>query len=47
MRSALSTLEVIRPRRLDDALKAMSRAGNRPIPMAGGTDLFVYLNAGE
>jgi CO/xanthine dehydrogenase FAD-binding subunit len=48
MRSALSTLEVARPRDLAHALRIMGRArsGERPIPLAGGTDLFVYLNAG-
>jgi len=45
MRSALSTLQVIRPKSLSHALEAMS-AADRPIPLAGGTDLFVYLNAG-
>jgi CO/xanthine dehydrogenase FAD-binding subunit len=45
VRSALSTLEVLRPRRLSEALAALG-AGERPVPMAGGTDLFVYLNAG-
>lgn len=48
MRSALSTLSVQRPRDLDHALKLLadSVAGERLIPLAGGTDLFVYLNAG-
>jgi CO/xanthine dehydrogenase FAD-binding subunit len=47
MRTALSTLEVVRPRTLDDALAAMASANSdRPVPLAGGTDLFVYLNAG-
>ena len=48
MRSALSTLEVVRPRDLGDALKRMSASAGdgRLVPMAGGTDLFVYLNAG-
>jgi len=48
MRGALSTLEVGRPKDLAQAL-AMMRAGNgteRPAPIAGGTDLLVYLNAG-
>lgn len=47
MRTALSTLEVVRPRTLDEALEAMSSAnGARPVPLAGGTDVFVSLNAG-
>jgi CO/xanthine dehydrogenase FAD-binding subunit len=47
MRSALSQLEVIRPRSLAHALRALHEAGDeRPVPLAGGTDLFVYLNAG-
>ena len=49
MRSALSMLEVVRPRDLESALRALARPGKkeRPVPIAGGTDLFVYLNAGE
>jgi CO/xanthine dehydrogenase FAD-binding subunit len=48
MRTALSQLAVARPRDLAHALRLMSGAarGARPIPIAGGTDLFVYLNAG-
>lgn len=48
MRSALSTLRVARPRSLDHALALLhgSLAGERLRPLAGGTDLFVYLNAG-
>ncbi len=47
MRAALSRLAVERPRTLDEALRRLAdRAGPRPIPLAGGTDLFVYLNAG-
>ena len=48
MRSALSTLELKRPRSVDEALDALhqSIAGRRLTPLAGGTDLFVYLNAG-
>ena len=48
MRSALSTLEVARPRVLDRALEALhnSLSSERMTPLAGGTDLFVYLNAG-
>jgi len=49
VRSALSKLEVVRPRRLTEALSEMAEAASRerPTPIAGGTDLFVYLNAGE
>ena len=47
MRTAISTLEVVRPKRLDDALGALARAGERRLtPIAGATDLLVYLNAG-
>lgn len=45
MKSALSTLDVARPRTLKAAL-ALLEADDRPTPLAGGTDLFVYLNAG-
>ena len=48
MRSALSGLELLRPKGLDDALRLMSRgvANGGAVPIAGGTDLYVYLNAG-
>ena len=48
MRGALSTLEVARPRDLAHALRLMHVApgAERPSPLAGGTDLLVYLNAG-
>jgi len=47
VKSALSQLEVIRPRSLAHALRALHQTdGERPVPLAGGTDLFVYLNAG-
>jgi CO/xanthine dehydrogenase FAD-binding subunit len=48
MRTALSTLEVARPRDLAQALSLMKAAASaaRPTPLAGGTDLLVYLNAG-
>jgi CO/xanthine dehydrogenase FAD-binding subunit len=48
MRSTLSTLEVVRPRNLAHALKALAQsvASERLVPLAGGTDLLVYLNAG-
>jgi CO/xanthine dehydrogenase FAD-binding subunit len=48
MRAALSRLEVVRPRGLDHALELLAQTGaRRPVPLAGGTDLFVYLNAGD
>ena len=48
MRAALSTLEVARPRDLAHALKLLhaSLGTGRLVPLAGGTDLFVMLNAG-
>jgi xanthine dehydrogenase small subunit len=47
VRTALSTLEVVRPRTLAQALAALAaKNGERPVPIAGGTDLLVYLNAG-
>jgi CO/xanthine dehydrogenase FAD-binding subunit len=48
MRAALSTLEVERPRDLVHALALMNggAGAERPTPIAGGTDLLVYLNAG-
>jgi len=48
MRSALSTLELVRPRSLPAAIAALheSLGSERLTPLAGGTDLFVYLNAG-
>jgi CO/xanthine dehydrogenase FAD-binding subunit len=49
MKSALSQMEVVRPKSLDGALRALAARGakERPVPLAGGTDLFVYLNAGD
>ncbi len=47
MKAALSTLEVVRPKTLDQALREMRDTSERLVPMAGGTDLFVYLNAGS
>jgi len=49
MRTALSTLEVARPRGLDHALALLHESldGARLVPLAGGTDLFVSLNAGQ
>ena len=48
MRAALSTIAVERPRDLAHALRRMSAeaANGRLTPIAGGTDLLVYLNAG-
>lgn len=46
MRGDLSALEVIRPRRLAEALAALAEP-ERPMPLAGGTDLFVLLNDGK
>lgn len=48
MRSAISDLELVRPRSLEHALRQLhgSLAQGRLVPLAGGTDLFVYLNAG-
>ena len=48
MRATLSALAVERPRDLAQALKLMQVASGeeRPTPIAGGTDLLVYLNAG-
>jgi CO/xanthine dehydrogenase FAD-binding subunit len=49
MRSALSTLALVRPRSLAHALQALnaSLGRDRLTPLAGGTDLFVSLNAGQ
>jgi CO/xanthine dehydrogenase FAD-binding subunit len=46
MRAALGVLDVVRPRTLEEALGHAAAAPARMIPLAGGTDLFVYLNAG-
>lgn len=48
MRAALSTLQIARPRDLAHALRLMDVAAGaeRPTPVAGSTDLLVYLNAG-
>jgi xanthine dehydrogenase small subunit len=48
MRAPLSTFEVARPRDLAHALRLLhaSLADGRLVPLAGGTDLFVTLNAG-
>jgi CO/xanthine dehydrogenase FAD-binding subunit len=49
VRGDLSALDVARPRRLADALAAMAdgEGGDRPAPLAGGTDLYVFLNDGK
>lgn len=49
MRGVISRLQVARPRNLAEALEAIggSRRKRRFTPLAGGTDLFVYLNAGS
>jgi xanthine dehydrogenase small subunit len=47
---AAAGIEVLRPRHLKDALMMMRVAadeGKPLVPMAGGTDLFVTLNAGQ
>lgn len=48
MRTALSPLSVARPTGLRHALRLLadSLGEERLVPLAGGTDLFVYLNAG-
>lgn len=46
MRGDLGALAVLRPRRLGEALAALA-ADPRPQPLAGGTDLYVGLNAGQ
>ncbi len=49
MKSALSTLDVVRPRGLDHALRVLHDEGGRLrcVPIAGGTDIYVALNAGQ
>ncbi len=48
MKSALSELALERPANLAHALRLLadSLGSERLVPLAGGTDLFVYLNAG-
>ncbi len=46
MRGDLGALEVVRPRRLVEALAPLAEP-ERPTPIAGGTDLFVLLNDGK
>lgn len=45
----MTRLEVLRPRQLDEALEMLheSLEEERAVPLAGGTDLLVYLNAGD
>ena len=49
MKTALSELHVERPRSLSHALKTLRASADteRVVPLAGGTDLFVYLHAGS
>ncbi len=49
MRALLSTLDVARPRDLEHALALLHEARGRRqlVPLAGGTDLYVSLNAGD
>lgn len=49
MRAALTRLGVLRPHDLDEALAMLhaSLQEGRAVPLAGGTDLLVYLNAGD
>lgn len=46
MRGDLNGCEVLRPRRLAAALAALAEP-ERPMPLAGGTDIFVLLNDGK
>jgi CO/xanthine dehydrogenase FAD-binding subunit len=46
MRGDSRAFEVVRPRRLAEALAALAEP-DRPMPLAGGTDLFVLLNDGR
>jgi CO/xanthine dehydrogenase FAD-binding subunit len=48
--ASATQLEVLRPRKLREALEMMDEAvrdGRPLVPLAGGTDLFVALNAGQ
>jgi xanthine dehydrogenase small subunit len=45
MRTALSALELVEPRSLKHALDVL-RDGQPIVPLAGGTDIYVLLNAG-
>ena len=44
MRSAVSTLQLLQPRSVGDALRMLKRGP--ATPLAGATDLYVHLNAG-
>jgi len=46
LKGDLTRLEVVRPRTLGAALAALAEA-NRPMPVAGGTDLYVAFNDGR
>ena len=46
MRGDLNAFAVERPRSLDDALRLLA-AKDRPMPIAGGTDLYVGINDGK
>jgi CO/xanthine dehydrogenase FAD-binding subunit len=45
VRAALAGLEIARPKTLAEALAEFAQTPP-PVPIAGGTDLYVYLNAG-
>src|SRR5919108_3570979 len=45
MRTAAASLDLVRPRSVDDALRLMSDDPSL-VPLAGCTDVFVGLNAG-
>lgn len=45
MRTALSGLELLRPRTMDEALAMLAR-NPEAVPLAGGTDVYVSLNFG-
>ncbi|MBI3892323.1 MAG: xanthine dehydrogenase family protein subunit M [Candidatus Wallbacteria bacterium] len=46
MRTDLSAFRLERPRTLDEALATLASSKERLTLLAGGTDLYVYLNAG-
>jgi CO/xanthine dehydrogenase FAD-binding subunit len=49
MIAAAERLEVVRPRKLKEALALLKKSvddGDPLVPLAGGTDVFVFLNAG-
>lgn len=47
MRGDLRDFRVSRPRKMDDALALLAVEDDRPLPIAGGTDLYVGLNDGK